>query len=148
MKNTYLTLLVAAAISISACTTTPPLTEQAPAVTKEMVIQESPLATETVAPLTQAPDAAVIEEVSFSRDIYPILEEFAYPAHSTIGKGGIFLETYEDIMQHVVPGNPEESELYQRITGDGVPVMPPTGKLPDETIQLFYNWISQGARNN
>ena len=93
-------------------------------------------------------DAAMEGEVSFSEDLVPILEEWAYPAHSTQGAGGIFLATYEDIMQYVVPGNPEESMLYRRLTGDGVPVMPPSGKLPDETIQLFYDWIEQGAKNN
>ncbi len=148
MRKIYLIPITAAILALYACSPTPAVTQQAPSVTKEMVIQETPEATQTPAPPTQSPEPAMVEEVSFSNDIYPILEKYAYPAHSTIGRGGIFLETYEDIMQHVVPGNPEESELYQRLTGDGVPVMPPTGKLPDEIIQLFYNWIQQGAKNN
>jgi hypothetical protein len=78
----------------------------------------------------------------------PVLQQFANPAHTTAGRGGVFLATYEDVLSHVLPGNPEESELYRRLTGDGVPVMPPSGKLPDEIIQLFYDWIMQGAKNN
>jgi hypothetical protein len=38
--------------------------------------------------------------------------------------------------------------LYKRLTGDGVDVMPPSGPLPAETIQLFYDWIKQGAQDN
>jgi len=42
-----------------------------------------------------------------------------------------------DIMEYVTSGNPEESVLYKWLIGDGVPVMPPSGKLPDETLQFF-----------
>ncbi len=87
-------------------------------------------------------------EVSFSKDIWPIIQEFALPAHGTQAKGGVFLENYDDIMKYVVPGDPEASDLYKYLTGNGVPVMPPSGKLPDATIQLFYDWIAQGAKNN
>lgn len=87
-------------------------------------------------------------EVSFSKDIWPVIQEFALPAHGTQAKGGVFLENYDDIMKYVIPGDPQASDLYKYLTGDGVPVMPPSGKLPDATIQLFYDWIAQGAKNN
>lgn len=93
-------------------------------------------------------DSSMATEVSFSQDIFPVIQQFALPAHGQQQRGGVSLASYEDIMQHVVPGDPAASELYKRLTGDGVPVMPPSGKLPDETIQLFYDWIAQGAKNN
>ena len=92
-------------------------------------------------------DSAMAAEVSFSGDIWPIIDQYALNAHG--GKGGVFLESYEDILEQVVPGDPEGSRLYQVLTAtNGAPQMPPSGPLPDEMIQLFYDWISQGAPNN
>ena len=91
-------------------------------------------------------DAMMEAEVSFAMDIWPVIEMYALNAHG--GTGGVFLESYEDIMEYVVPGSPEESMLYKALTGDGMPVMPPSGKLPDDVLQLFYDWIAQGAKDN
>lgn len=85
-------------------------------------------------------------EVSFSRDIYPIFQQVAASCHGT--SGGLSLETYEGTMKVVVPGDPEGSLLYQRLKGQGGPVMPPSGPLPEAQIQLIYQWIKQGAKNN
>lgn len=148
MKNKILYLLVIGVFVLGACA--PAAVEEAAApVVVEEAMEEEPVAEEpAMEEAAPAEDAAMADEVSFSADLVPILEQWAYPAHSTQGRGGIFLATYDDIMQYVIPGNPEESMLYRRLTGDGVPVMPPSGKLPDETILLFYNWILQGAKNN
>lgn len=148
MKNKLLYLLIAGVFVLGACAPAAVEEATAPEVAEE-AMEEAPVvevpAADEAAP---AAEAAMADEVSFSGDLLPILEQWAYPAHSTQGRGGIFLATYDDIMQYVIPGNPEESMLYRRLTGDGVPVMPPSGKLPDETIQLFYDWILQGAKNN
>jgi len=32
--------------------------------------------------------------------------------------------------------------------GQGGPIMPPSGKLPDDLLKLVYDWIKQGAKNN
>jgi hypothetical protein len=137
MKNKLIFVLMAGMLVLGAC---------APAAVEEAVVPE--VVEEAMEETAPAEVAAMGPEVSFSADLVPILEQWAYPAHSTQGRGGIFLATYDDIMQYVVPGNPEESMLYRRLTGDGVPVMPPSGQLPDEIIQLFYDWIMQGAKNN
>ena len=84
--------------------------------------------------------------VSFSKDIMPVLKQFATRAHG--GTGGVFLENYNDVMQYVVPGKPEDSQIYKDITGNGTLQMPPGNPLPKQTIQLFYDWIKQGAPNN
>lgn len=146
MKNKLIMIVVAGILVLSACAPTVVEEAAAPAVMEEEVMEEKPA--EEAAPVESAPaeSEAMASEVSFSADIWPVLEQFALAAHG--GKGGVFLESYDDIMQYVNIGNPEDSILYKRLIGDGVPVMPPSGKLPDETIQLFYDWIAQGAKNN
>ncbi len=91
---------------------------------------------------------AMAIEVSFSNDIWPVIQEFALTAHGQQQKGGVSLASYDDSVNYVVPGDPTASELYKRLTGDSVPFMPPTGKLPNSTIQLFYDLITQGPANN
>ena len=148
MKNKLIFVLIAGVLVLGACAPAAVPEVTAPEVVEEAMVEEpaaEDTAMEEAAPVAEVPAG---DEVSFSADLVPILEQWAYPAHSTQGRGGIFLATYDDIMQYVIPGNPEESMLYRRLIGDGVPVMPPSGKLPDETIQLFYDWILQGAKNN
>jgi len=145
MKIRLFTVLLAGAIAVAACA---PAAQEAvmveEALPAEAVMPEAP-AEEPMAEEAPASEAAV-DEVSFSADIWPVIEEFALAAHG--GSGGVFLESYEDIMNYVVPGKPEESMLYKALTADGMKQMPPSGRLPDETIQLFYDWIKQGAPNN
>nr|UXE44162.1 hypothetical protein Hi04_10k_c1170_00009 [uncultured bacterium] len=47
----------------------------------------------------------------------------------------------------IVPGNSEVSILYLRISGEGRRgvSMPPTGPLSDSQVEVFKNWIDQGA---
>jgi hypothetical protein len=45
----------------------------------------------------------------------------------------------------IVPGKPEESLLILAIRYGGDFEMPPEGKLPDEAIKLFEQWVSRGA---
>ena len=148
MKYRNLGLLIVSAVVIAAC---------APAVVEESDSLNDAPAQEVIeveVPAVELDDEMepIIEEmedgetVSFSQDIWPVIEEFALAAHG--GRGGVFLESYDDIMNYVVPGNPEGSRLYKALIGDGERQMPPSGRLPDATIQLFYDWIKQGALNN
>jgi hypothetical protein len=47
----------------------------------------------------------------------------------------------------IIPGDIANSLLAQKIQGlpAGGGIMPPGGKLPDETIQIILDWIAQGA---
>jgi Protein of unknown function (DUF1549) len=46
----------------------------------------------------------------------------------------------------VLPGKPDESRLLRALRYiDPKLQMPPTGKLPDETIASFAEWIASGA---
>jgi predicted small secreted protein len=131
MKTKILSLIVVSALFLSACSTV-----SAGGTAVQPTSNSSPTTTDQTT------------AISFSKDIMPIIQQFALPAHGSEMKGGVSLETYDDIMKYVVPGDPQASVLYKYLTGDGVPVMPPSGKLPDATIQLFYDWIAQGAQNN
>ncbi|HAF61906.1 MAG TPA: hypothetical protein DCK95_06225 [Anaerolineaceae bacterium] len=134
------TMIFAATIALAACSSTATVEEG-----NQPTLQEMAAPTDVTMEEQAAPAA---DTVSFSMDIMPVLVEFAQPAHSVEGEGGVFLENYEDVMKYVISGDPEGSELYKRLIGDGVDIMPPSGKLPDATIQLFYDWIAQGALNN
>lgn len=139
MKIWLFSLLVVSGLLLVACTPAAVENIAAPAAETAPTADVAPAAT------THAQVPAVAE-VSFSKDIWPILEKYALAAHG--GKGGVFLEGYKVIMNYVVPGKPEESPLYQELTGKGVPQMPPGNPLPSAAIQLFYDWIKQGAKNN
>lgn len=147
MKIKLITLIAIFGLVLSACAPTAveePLTESVEQVMEK--VEEADPVTESLPVESADPAESTMSEVSFSNDIWPVIEKFALEAHG--GKGGVFLENYDDIMKYVVPGNPEESMLYKRLTADGVSQMPPSGPLPAETIQLFYDWIKQGAKNN
>ena len=45
----------------------------------------------------------------------------------------------------VVPGNAEQSALYQVLIGDGRPEMPQSGPLDESTIETVRLWIAAGA---
>jgi len=142
MKTKIFTLLFVGGLLLAACA---PAAVIKPEPSPEIVMEVKP----TTAPVpTAAPTEAVMTaEVSFSKDIWPVVQQFALPAHG--GSGGVFLEKYEDIMKYVVPGKPEESVLMDALNGtNGHPVMPPGNPFPQATIQLFNDWILQGAKNN
>lgn len=150
MKIKISGLIILGALLLGACASAAPETANAapaveaataPAVV-EQPAQENMDASEAMA---AAPgDAAAT--VSFSMDVWPILEKYALAAHG--GKGGVFLESYDDILKYVTPGDPENSMLYKALIGDGMKRMPPDAPLPDEMIQTIYEWIKQGALNN
>lgn len=93
-------------------------------------------------------------EVSFKQHVQPILLRHCVGCHG--GSGGLFLDRYETVMQGsvrgpvIVPGEPDQSELYLRITGQKQPAMPPAGnrKLQPEHIETIRLWIAQGAQEN
>lgn len=147
MKIKFYSLLVLIGLFAAACAPAAVMKAE-PVVAEEPV--EAVVATEPTAepaPTSAPTEAVMAAEVSFSRDIWPVVEKFAVPAHG--GRGGVFLESYDDIMKYVVPGKPEESVLMDALKGtNGHPVMPPGNPFPQATIQLFYDWILQGAKDN
>jgi hypothetical protein len=124
----------------------PAVMEEQPKVAAEDTASEEASADEAAEQEAEPAMAESAAEVSFSADVWPIIEEYALDAHG--GNGGVFLENYDDIVAQVVPGDPENSRLYKVLIADGAPQMPPGNPLPDELIQTIYDWIVQGAQNN
>lgn len=94
------------------------------------------------------------EGVSFTDDVLPIFESECSACHGNFG--GWDSSTYTTVMGTgnnapvVVPGDPENSLLAQKITGTQSigNQMPPTELLPEEEIQIILDWITAGAPDN
>lgn len=92
--------------------------------------------------------------VTFSGDVLPIFESKCVVCHGNLG--GWDGSTYESTMTTgnnapvVVPDDPENSLLAQKMLGtheEGT-IMPPSGKLSDDEIQVVLDWIADGAKDN
>jgi hypothetical protein len=90
----------------------------------------------------------------FESKIRPILIEHCYDCHSTETErsGGLGLDSRQatldggDLGPAVVPGSSQTSLLVRAISYDDPQLqMPPDGKLSDEVIRDFRQWIDDGA---
>ncbi len=100
--------------------------------------------------------AAAAQELSFNRDIRPILSDKCFfchgpdPAHR---EADLRLDLEDDAKEiAIVPGDASESELVARITSDDPDLlMPPADsgkKLTAQQIASLGQWISEGAPTN
>jgi hypothetical protein len=91
----------------------------------------------------------------FESKIRPVLVSKCFMCHSSklqSAMGGLVLDTKAGLVKGgsdgpvVVPGKPAQSRLLQalRYTDQSLQ-MPPTGKLPDQVIGDFEQWIAAGA---
>src|SRR5688500_3652522 len=113
------------------------------------------LALATVAARDGGAHAAAPEEVSFTRQVKPLLARRCFSCHGPdVGEGGLRLHENEaglaelDSGLHaIVPGDVEQSELIARVTEQDESLrMPPEGKpLTDEEVAILKAWIEQGA---
>ncbi len=122
----------------------------------------TPPATQTPVPAEEPAVGGVVEEpvvveepkVSFKDDIQPILaERCAIPGcHAAPGAGGLNLSQYDTFKKGgnggdaFAAGNGEGSLVVKRIDGGGMPPIPPP--LNADQVQLFIDWIDEGAENN
>jgi mono/diheme cytochrome c family protein len=91
---------------------------------------------------------------SFSADVLPVLTEKCALCHGSAG--GWSAATYDEVVNGglnapaVIPGDPEKSLLVQKLrdTQTQGGLMPPTGPLPMEEIELIVRWIAAGAPDN
>lgn len=90
------------------------------------------------------------ETVSFGLQIAPILVENCGQCHMVNNPRGNFSQlSFENLLRgggagnSIVPGNARASLLFRRIDAGE---MPPSGKLPQSSIDLIKTWIDEGAR--
>lgn len=91
--------------------------------------------------------------VSYALDIQPVLTQDCIVCHG--GAGGLSVDTYAGLMAGgnsgavVVPGDPDQSRLIQRLEGTIQPTMPLNApELTTAEIDRIRQWILEGALNN
>ena len=91
-------------------------------------------------------------KIDFVKQIQPILKESCYECHGAKKKkGGLRVDAKEYAFEEdymIVPGKPDESELYTRVIlpADHDDIMPPKGDpLPKKKQDLLKQWILEGA---
>jgi len=103
------------------------------------------------------PAAYASDQVTFfEKNIRPILAERCYDCHSskTIASGGLQLDSRDTLLQGgksgpaVVPGKPEASLFWKRVSSDDLQLRMPKGSsepLSANQVAALRAWIEQGA---
>jgi hypothetical protein len=128
-----------------------------------MLLLESCVHESLVDPVAENPDPPPVGEdtcdentVYFENEVLPLLISNCAKSgchDAATAEEGIILNSYSSVMQSDVvnPGDPGESELYEKITeSDPDDVMPPFPEAPLNATQIatIRTWIAQGAQNN
>jgi mono/diheme cytochrome c family protein len=104
-------------------------------------------------------DMPMPETVDFNRDVRPIFSNNCYACHgfdANKRKANLRLDRKEGLFtalkgrMPVVPGKPEQSELYRRITAhdpdERMPEKSFNKSLTDRQVAIVRKWIEQGAQ--
>jgi len=105
--------------------------------------------------------AAAEQEVSFAKQVKPILREYCVECHRPGGQGflanGLDLSTYEGVIKGtkigpvVIPGDVFTSNLLRAVLGQvqsSIRMPFHRAELPDQSTTLLLRWVYQGAKNN
>ncbi|MFG0261855.1 MAG: DUF1549 domain-containing protein, partial [Novipirellula sp. JB048] len=103
-------------------------------------------------------DRLCADEVDFVRDIRPLLAQKCFTCHGPdegSRESGLRLDLPATLLGElesgavgIVPNDPQQSELYQRLIAEEDLRMPPLDsnqRLTREQVELFRRWIEQGA---
>ncbi len=116
--------------------------------------------TPAVVPATTNTARSSDDAIRYDRDVRPLLSDRCFKCHgpdAAARKADLRLDRFESVTadaggyQVIVPGDPDASELWARITSeDALDRMPPPGSnrkplSPDEQ-GLLRRWIAEGAR--
>ena len=92
------------------------------------------------------------ETISFGLDIAPILLKNCAQCHINANPRGNFsMANFRSLLRGgdggppIKSGTAIQSPIVMRLKGDGVDVMPPSGKLDDLLINKIIKWIDEGA---
>jgi len=146
LDDTQLDALVA---FIRTWTTTPPPALPTPTPASTTTITSQPSSTEAGGSATPGTTP------SFSNQILPFLETQCSKCHgSQTQLGGWNSSSYSLVMTSgqggpvVIANDPINSLLMKKLLGTGGGIMPPSGQLPTDVIQLIMDWIKAGAPDN
>lgn len=104
--------------------------------------------------------ADTTKQISFSKDVAPILNKFCVTCHNADDQhpSELYMDDYESLMKGgkhgkaIVPGNSKESLLFDKMSDKpsfGKMMPPPRKPRPmDEQIALIRQWANQGAKKN
>jgi hypothetical protein len=110
--------------------------------------------------LKQDKDQKKDPEVSYAKEIVPIIQKHCISCHSSDEDrpSELYMDSYDALMKGgrhgkcIIPGNSKESILYQKIQPNppfGRWMPPPKKlKLSPEQVEIFRLWIDQGAKDN
>lgn len=108
-------------------------------------------------PFAQPPKPAAPAQVSFARDVEPVLKRSCAGCHQSSREaraGKLSVVTYAALKSGgvsgagFVPGRPADSPLYKLISGKS-PAMPKGGQpLPAREVETIRLWIAQGAKDD
>jgi hypothetical protein len=92
-------------------------------------------------------DISNFPEMCFERDILPIFSNSCAITGCHDGTGeGVILTSYTNIMNTIIPYNPDKSQSYKAITSTwGEGQMPPGLPISQEKRTIIRLWIEQGA---
>jgi hypothetical protein len=130
-------------------------TDELPPPTEAVVIPtDTPVPqTETVDTPTAESETSATEEpssppaVSFSADVFPILESRCVQCHGpSRTSGGVKTDSYDAVMAIVTPGDAETSLLVEVVVTGYMPRRGP--KLLPSEIELISTWVNAGAPDN
>ncbi len=88
---------------------------------------------------------------ALSRQAYSILKQNCFGCHGAARTSELDLRTAEGVLaggengKVIVPRDPQASRLYQFITHQEKPAMPPGKKLTEAEIETLRRWIEAGA---
>jgi cytochrome c553 len=123
--------------------------ELAPALPQQVVnkLQAAPLV-----PGVDNATAPQSDQIKFFDDkVRPVLVNNCYRCHTTEARGGLRLDSREDLLKGgdsgpaVVPGDPTKSLLIASVLQLGDLSMPPKHKLSDSEIAVLTQWVKAGA---
>ena len=106
------------------------------------------------------PEEPIPANVSYKKDIQTIFNRNCIGCHKAANTSPNLVSdaSYNSLTMLPAPpaeqeilvnaGNASASILFQAMTGDGAPQMPPNGKLSASKLAIVEKWINDGALNN
>jgi mono/diheme cytochrome c family protein len=110
----------------------------------------SPLTANPVAAAPTPAPAPIVAKVDFVKQVAPLFEAYCYQCHGNgKSRGGLQIDQKANLLKHLVPGDPDHSDIYRAITRsvDASDHMPPVSEdqPEDDDIATIKQWIAEGA---